>query len=208
VLFDVDGTLLDSAPAVMSRLRDTFEAFGVPSPPDDELRHLIGPPTPVALGSCIPPERLDEGVAFYRALAARDGLANMSLFAGIPGALATLHERGIPLAVATSKPQGEAERIVTELGLGTYFTAVAGASAERLTKADVVAYALDQLETSAAHAPLMVGDRLWDVEGAAEHGVPTLLVSWGYARADEFDLALARVDSPEELVSFVLGQVA
>ena len=97
---------------------------------------------------------------------------------------------------------------MTELGLGTYFTAVAGASAERLTKADVVAYALDQLETSAAHAPLMVGDRLWDVEGAAEHGVPTLLVSWGYARADEFDLALARVDSPEELVSFVLRQVS
>jgi phosphoglycolate phosphatase len=54
----------------------------------------------------------------------------------------------------------------------------------------------------------MVGDRRWDVEGAAEHGVPTLLVSWGYARADEFDLALARVDSPEQLVSFVLGHVA
>jgi phosphoglycolate phosphatase len=207
-LFDVDGTLLDSAPAVMRRLRETFEAFGVPSPPDGELRHLIGPPTPIALSSCIPPERLDEGVAFYRALAAREGLTNMSLFAGVPQALAALHEWGIPLAVATSKPQGEAERIVAELGLETYFAAVAGASEERLSKADVVAFALTQLETSSAHVPLMVGDRLWDVEGAAEHGVPTLLVSWGYARADEFDRALARVDSPEELVSFVLGQVS
>ncbi len=208
MLFDVDGTLLDSAPAVMSRLRDTFEAFGVPSPAAAELRHLIGPPTPVALSAGIPPERLDEGVTFYRALAAREGLENMSLFEGIPAALATLHERGIPMAVATSKPQGEAERIVAELGIDTYFAAVAGASAERISKADVVAHALNQLGTSSAHAPLMVGDRLWDVEGAAEHGVPTLLVSWGYARAAEFNLALARVDSPEELVSFVLGQVA
>jgi phosphoglycolate phosphatase len=54
----------------------------------------------------------------------------------------------------------------------------------------------------------MVGDRQWDIEGAAEHGVPTVLVSWGYARADEFDLALARIDSPDQLVSYVLGQGA
>ncbi len=192
----------------MSRLRDTFAAFGVQPPDDGELRHLIGPPTPVALGSCIPPERLDEGVAFYRALAAREGLENISLFAGISDALATLHNRGIPLGVATSKPQGEAERIVAEFGIDEYFAAVAGASAERITKADVVAHALDQLETSSGHSPLMVGDRLWDVEGAAEHGVPTVLVSWGYARATEFDLALARIDSPDQLVSFVLGQTA
>jgi phosphoglycolate phosphatase len=208
VLFDLDGTLLDSAAAVTSRLRVTFAAFGVQPPDDGELRHLIGPPTPVALSAGIPPERLDEGVTFYRALAAREGLENISLFAGISDTLATLHNRGIPLAVATSKPQGEAERIVTEFGIGEYFSAVAGASAERVSKADVVAYALDQLETSSAHSPLMVGDRQWDVEGAAEHGVPTVLVSWGYARAAEFDLALARIDSPEQLESFVLGQGA
>jgi phosphoglycolate phosphatase len=208
VLFDLDGTLLNSAAAVISRLRDTFAAFGVQSPDDGELRHLIGPPTPVALSAGIPPERLDEGVTFYRALAAREGLENISLFAGISDALATLHNRGIPLAVATSKPKGEAERIVTEFGIAQYFSAVAGASVDRVSKADVVAYALDQLETSSAHSPLMVGDRQWDVEGAAEHGVPTVLVSWGYARAAEFDLALARIDSPDQLVSFVLGQGA
>jgi phosphoglycolate phosphatase len=208
VLFDLDGTLLDSAAAVTSRLRVTFAAFGVQPPDDGELRHLIGPPTPVALSAGIPPERLDEGVTFYRALAAREGLENISLFAGISDALATLHNRGIPLAVATSKPQREAERIVTEFGIAEYFAAVAGASAERVSKADVVAYALDQLETLSAHSPLMVGDRQWDVEGAAEHGVPTVLVSWGYARAAEFDLALARIDSPDQLVSFVLGHGA
>jgi phosphoglycolate phosphatase len=128
----------------------------------------------------------------------------MSLFAGIPEALAQLQVHGVPLAVATSKLQNEAERIVADFGIGQYFTAIVGASPARASKADVVAHALGQLETSVAHAPLMVGDRLWDIEGAAVHGVPTVLVSWGYARAEEFDLAIARVDSPDQLVSFVL----
>jgi phosphoglycolate phosphatase len=208
VMFDLDGTLLDSAPAVVSRLRDTMIAFGVEPPTESELRHLIGPPTPVALGGYIAPERIDESVAFYRSLVAREGLDNMRLFAGISDALAQLHDRGIPLAVATSKLQGEAERIVTDFGIADYLTVVVGASPERATKADVVARALVELETAASHTPLMVGDRRWDIEGAAEHGVPTVLVSWGYASPEEFDLALARIESPDELVSFVLGQEA
>ncbi len=129
----------------------------------------------------------------------------MSLFAGIPDALAQLQDRGVPLAVATSKLQGEADRILRDFGIAEFFTAVAGASPERISKADVVAHALERLETSSIHTPLMVGDRLWDIEGAATHGVPTILVSWGYARAEEFELALARVDTTHDLVSFVLG---
>lgn len=204
-MFDMDGTLLDSAPAVMSRLRDTLIHFDVAPPADTELRHLIGPPTPEALGGYLPPDLIEEALAFYRSLVAREGLQNMSLFAGIPEALAQLHAHGVPLAVATSKLQSEAERIVSDFGIDQYFTAIVGASPERASKADVVAHALVQLETSSAHVPLMVGDRLWDIEGAAVHGVPTLLVSWGYARAEEFDLAIARADSPDQLVAFVLG---
>ena len=204
-MFDMDGTLLDSAPAVMSRLRDTMTHFGVQPPAETELRHLIGPPTREALSGYIPAELLEEALTFYRSLVAHEGLTNMSLFAGIPEALAQLQDRGVPLAVATSKLQGEADRILRDFGIAEFFTAVAGASPERISKADVVAHALERLETSSIHTPLMVGDRLWDIEGAATHGVPTILVSWGYARAEEFELALARADTTHDLVSFVLG---
>jgi phosphoglycolate phosphatase len=207
-MFDMDGTLLDSAPAVMSRLRDTMIHFDVEPPPATELRHLIGPPTPQALSGYVPPELIEEALIFYRSLVALEGLDNMSLFAGIPEALAKLHDRDIPLAVATSKLQAEAERIVADFGIDQYFAAISGASPERLTKADVVAHALERLERASTHAPLMVGDRVWDIEGAAEHGVPTVLVSWGYARPEEFDGALARIESPDQLVSFVLAQDA
>lgn len=204
-MFDMDGTLLDSAPAVMSRLRDTLVRFDVDPPADAELRHLIGPPTPEALGGYLPADRIEEAMTFYRSLVAREGLENMRLFAGIPEALAQLQSLGVPLAVATSKLQGEAERIVADFGIAQYFTAIAGASPERLSKADVVAHALERLDAASTHAPLMVGDRIWDIEGAATHGVPTVLVSWGYARPEEFDRALARVDTPQDLVSFVVG---
>ena len=204
-MFDMDGTLLDSAPAVMSRLRDTLTHFDVEPPADAELRHLIGPPTPEALGGYLSPALIEDALTFYRSLVAREGLENMNLFAGIPAALAQLQAHGIPLAVATSKLQGEAERIVADFGISQYFAAISGASPDRATKADVVAHALERLETASHHAPLMVGDRVWDIEGAAEHGVPTVLVSWGYARPEEFDHALARVDTPHDLVSFVLG---
>ena len=204
-MFDMDGTLLDSAPAVMSRLRETLIHFDVEPPAAGELRHLIGPPTPQALSDYLPADLIGDAMTFYRSLVAREGLANMSLFEGVPEALAHLQTHGVPLAIATSKLQGEAERIVAEFGIGQYFTAIAGASPERASKADVVAHALEQLEPASSHAPLMVGDRVWDIEGAAEHGVPTVLVSWGYARPVEFERALARVDTPHDLVSFVLG---
>lgn len=204
-MFDMDGTLLDSAPAVMSRLRDTLIHFDVEPPAATELRHLIGPPTPEALGGYLPPDLIAGAMTFYRSLVAREGLENMSLFDGVPEALAQLQSHGVPLAVATSKLQGEAERIVADFGIGQYFTAIAGASPERASKADVVAHALGRLETASHHAPLMVGDRVWDIEGAAEHGVPTVLVSWGYARPEEFERALTRVDTPPDLVTFILG---
>lgn len=180
--------------------------FGAVPPDDVELRHLIGPPTRQALSGYIPEERMDEAISFYKSLAVREGSARTHLFPGIHDALANLAQRDIPLALATSKPQDEAERLAEEFGIADFLRAIVGASPARPRKADVVGEGLARLKAGSAHAPLMVGDRLWDIEGAAEHNVPTVLVGWGYAREQEFSVAFARVDTVEALVDFVSGR--
>lgn len=203
----MDGTLVDSAVAIMSRLEDTMREFGAIPPDSAELRHLIGPPTRQALGGYIPEAQMDEAVAFYKALALREGSTHTHLFPGIRDALAALADADIPLALATSKPQDEAERLAKEFGIAEYLQAVVGASSERPRKADVIGRGLSLLHatSTASQSPLMVGDRSWDVEGAAEHHVPTILVRWGYAREAEFAVAFADVHTVDELVAFVCG---
>jgi phosphoglycolate phosphatase-like HAD superfamily hydrolase len=89
------------------------------------------------------------------------------------------------MAVATSKAEPTAQRILAHFGLDGFFEVIAGASPDgtRAAKADVVASALVRLEPLPDRV-VMVGDRRHDVEGAAAHGIDTVVVGWGYGRAD------------------------
>lgn len=206
ILFDMDGTLVDSAPAISARLRETLEHFDVIPPDEAGIRLLIGPPTGSSLLRFVGPERISEANAFYTSLSKRDGLIHQELFPEVDRLLATLVEAGIPLGVSTSKPQREAERTAEHFGIAQYFTALVGSSAKRPTKAAVVGETLAQLQAIAhSPTPLMVGDRSFDIEGAAEHNVPTVLVRWGYAAPEEELAALTGVDTIDDLLAFLVG---
>jgi phosphoglycolate phosphatase-like HAD superfamily hydrolase len=105
---------------------------------------------------------------------------------GPAAVLADLQAAGVRLAVATSKAEPTAKRIIEHFGLDHHFEVVAGASLDgtRAVKADVVAHALAQLEPLPERM-LMDGDRAHDVEGASAHGIDTVVVEWGYG-ADDF----------------------
>lgn len=203
VLFDMDGTLIDSAPAILGRLRETLTEFGVPVPDESALRLFIGPPMHVTLAHFLEAERVEPAREFYRGLSHRDGLTNQSLYPGIPEALATLAEAGVPLAIASSKSQDEVQRSAEHFGIASFFAGIAGSNPERQDKADVIAYALNMFETPAVHAPLMVGDRSWDINGALAVGIPTAFISWGYAAPEEAANALVVIDSTADLVTFI-----
>ena len=203
VLFDMDGTLIDSAPAILGRLRETLTEFGVTPPDEAALRLFIGPPMHVTLAHFLPENQVETAREFYRGLSHRDGLSNQSVYPGISDLLAELHSAGIPLGIASSKSQDEVQRSAEHFGIASFFSGIAGSSPERQDKADVISFALDLLETQSALSPLMVGDRKWDIEGALKLDVPTVLVTWGYAGEGEEELAIASVDTGHELVSFV-----
>lgn len=203
VLFDMDGTLIDSAPAILGRLRETLTEFGVTPPEESALRLFIGPPMHVTLAHFLPDEQVEPARQFYRGLSTRDGLSNQSLYPGISTCLAELAAAGIPLAIASSKSQEEVQRSAEHFGIASFFAGIAGSNPERQDKADVIRFALDMLETASAHAPLMVGDRSWDIAGATTVGIPTALVSWGYSAPEEAADALVVIDSTPELIAFI-----
>ncbi len=204
----MDGTLIDSAPAILGRLRETLTEFGVTPPEEAALRLFIGPPMHVTLAHFLPAEQVETARTFYRGLSNRDGLSNQSLYPGIADALSELSAAGIPLGIASSKSQEEVQRSAEHFGIASYFAGIAGSSPERQDKADVITYALAMLEKGSAHAPLMIGDRKWDIEGALKLDVPTVLVTWGYAGPGEEEQALVSVDSCAELIAFVKNQAA
>lgn len=185
VLFDLDGTLTDSADGIVASFRHALDTVGVPVPDGDLAGRIVGPPMHHTLAALGLGERVDDAMAAYRADYTTRGWAMNSLFDGIPTLLDDLRAAGVRLAVATSKAETTARRILAHFGLDGYFEVIAGASSDgtRAAKADVVAHALAQL-TPLPERVLMIGDRSHDVEGAGRHGIGTVVVGWGYGGGD------------------------
>lgn len=214
-LIDLDGTVTDSAPGIVSSIEHAYDTLGVPRPSDEDLRRFVGPPIEEnVLRHGIEPGRVAEFVSAYRSVYAVSGLFDNSVYEGMADALAELRSAGVRCVLATSKPEVFARQILEHFGLDPLFEHVCGASLDgvRSTKADVVAYALETVAGSERGLPdlarvTMVGDREHDVLGARAHGIETIAVGWGYAPPGELDEAApaAVVRTPAELVSLIVG---
>ncbi len=189
VLIDLDGTLVDSAALITEHLSAAITAAGIAAPSPGELRGLVGPPFETALPALgLTPAQAEAAIAHYRRTYDAVAATHTPLYPGVPALLERLRAAGLRLAVATSKPETLARRIVDGVGIGTHFALVGGAdhATGRVGKGNVVASALRRLGLDPARdAVVMVGDRHHDVDGAAEHGVRTVGVTWGYAGPGE-----------------------
>jgi phosphoglycolate phosphatase-like HAD superfamily hydrolase len=185
VIFDLDGTLTDSAEGIVSSFRHALDTVGATVPDGDLAEMIVGPPMAHTLREMGLGDDADVAIDAYRADYTTRGWAMNKLFDGIPALLAELRGAGVRLAVATSKAEPTARRILAHFGLAEHFEVIAGASPDgsRAAKAEVVAHALAQLGPLPERV-LMVGDRSHDVEGAAEHGIDTVVVGWGYGATD------------------------
>ena len=185
VIFDLDGTLTDSAEGVVASFRHALATIGAEIPDGDLAGRVVGPPMHHTLASMGLGDRADEAIAAYRADYTSRGWAMNSVFDGVAALLADLQDAGVRLAVATSKVEPTARRILDHFGLADHFDVIAGAHVDgtSATKADVLSRALAQLQPLPERV-VMVGDRVHDVEGAAEHGIDTVVVGWGYGAAD------------------------
>lgn len=185
VIFDLDGTLTDSAAGIVASFLHALDHIGAPVPGGDLAVRIVGPPMDDTLRSMGLGADAEAAIAAFRAEYGTRGWAMNTPFDGIEALLADLRAAGVRLAVATSKLEPTARRILAHFGLERHFEVIAGASPDgaRKTKIEVLAHALSQLEPLPERV-LMVGDRSHDVDGAAAHGIDTVVVGWGYGRDD------------------------
>lgn len=193
VLLDLDGTLTDSAPGIINCLRYALDDLGLQTPDEAVIRTFLGPPLQVTFREHFGMDDVtaDYALAKYRERYHDVGLFENEVYPGVPEMIEALHEAGVTLALATSKPTVSATRIVERFGLDKRLTFVGGAdlAGVRGSKADVIAHTRDELSAlgvdAAPERTLMVGDREHDIHGAAAHGIRGIGVLWGYGSADE-----------------------
>jgi phosphoglycolate phosphatase len=195
VLFDLDGTLVDSTPGIWASIRFAAAELGLPEPTPGQLRAMVGPPLQDGFAGAfgLTGDDVDRAVAAYRVHYEAGAMFDADVYPGIPQLLAGLRAEGAVLAVATSKPEPFAVRILEHAGLLPEFASVHGATLDGAVrhKDQVVAAAL------AAHPdgerPVLIGDRSHDVLGARAHGLPCIGADWGPAPAGELAQAGAAV---------------
>jgi phosphoglycolate phosphatase len=209
VLFDLDGTLVDSAPGIRASVRFAAAELGLPDPSPAQLQGMVGPPLQdgFAVFFGLAGAEVDRAVAAYRAHYTAGAMFDAPVYPGIPELLARLREDGAILAVATSKPEAFAVRILTHVGLIGQFDSVHGATFDGAVrhKDQVVAAALARHPDG--QEPVLVGDRAQDVLGAAAHGLPCIGAGWGPAEDGELEAAGATVvaASPSDVLTALAG---
>ncbi|MBA8794613.1 phosphoglycolate phosphatase [Friedmanniella endophytica] len=203
VLFDLDGTLVDSAPGIHASVRFAAAALGLPAPTPTQLNAMVGPPLQEGFVDVlgVPAARLDAAVDAYRTHYRAGAMFDVTVFAGIPDLLAALGAAGAVLAVTTSKPEVFARDILAAVGLFDAFASVHGATLDGAVRHKEQVVRLGLEAHPGTRDPVLVGDRAQDVLGARRHGLPCVGAGWGAGDPGELEAAGAAVicASPAEV---------
>jgi phosphoglycolate phosphatase len=214
IAFDLDGTLVDTAPDLVKSLNEVLGEQGLAPLGYDKARSMVGrgakwlieqgyAATGLPLSPDSSPALVERFVALYRQRIADESRP----FPGVVEALEALAHAGAELVVCTNKRTDLSIALLDALELSRHFTAVIGADAAPAAKPDArhLLHAIDQAGGDAAHA-LMVGDSITDVNAARNAGVPCVVVSFGYTDIAPADLGgHALIDHYDELPSLALS---
>jgi phosphoglycolate phosphatase len=206
VLFDLDGTLTESAPGIIACVHFALRGLGHEPDPAVDLPWVVGPPLEDVLARVLAPygdDRVAAATALYRQRYSSVGLFENALYPGIPEMLAGFTAAGFSLFVATSKRRAFAERILAHFGLADRFAGIYGSEEGGLIdhKPELIAHILTRETLSAEHC-VMIGDRSYDIAGAHANGLRAIGVAWGYGAPGE--LAQAGADAIVDQVGGLL----
>ncbi|HOQ75704.1 MAG TPA: HAD hydrolase-like protein [Thermoclostridium sp.] len=189
ILFDLDGTLIDSMDGVVHSVNHALTAFGMGVDDLNSLRKFVGPPLKQSfMNHCgFDEEKTEEIIKVYRKYYIEKGIYEHTVYPGIPGLLKRLKSLGKTLAVATSKTEFIAKTIMDNLKLSDYFTVITGSNPDGsgAAKAEVLQNCLYSLNISQHEEVVLVGDTRFDIVGAREVGIDSIAVLYGYGTIDD-----------------------
>lgn len=201
IIFDLDGTLLDTSPGIFNSVRYAEQQMGFSSIPDSRLKEFVGPP-PKSMYMKV--YGIDEDTALQAAKKHREygrtkAIYEAKVYPEIIDLLENLKSNGYKLAVSTLKSQEIAESILANFKIDKYFDAIVGMDLEEtFTKCKTIQMAMAQTGIS-SHA-LMIGDSQYDYDGAVEAGVDFWGVTYGFGYSRDKDYPFTKIDTPNELV--------
>ena len=217
VLFDLDGTLIDSADGVIDAFVYSLGKFGIDPGDRESMKKLVGPVLKESFQQVyhFDSENVEEVLRYYHESYEAEGIYKVPLFEGVDDMLRTLQDAGKILLVVTAKQQEIAESILRYVGIDRYFLAVVGPSRSesRTDKAAMIKKALSWLEmhesagSPAAQHTVMVGDRFFDIEGAVQDEIDSIGVLYGYGDRQELEEAGSTwfAETPEEVIRIIKG---
>ena len=210
IIWDLDGTLTDPADGITRSVQAALRHFGL-SASREELLDFIGPPLADSFAGKFgfSPKQCEEAIRYYREYFSKTGIFENRVYPGIPELLRQIQAAGKQNFLASSKPEVFCRKILDHFSILEPFSQVAGSNLEgkRAEKHAVLQYLLEQSGIDPAKA-VMIGDRKFDVLGAAEFSIPCIGGLWGHGSREELEKAgaAAAVSAPEELSRLLLGK--
>lgn len=193
IFLDLDGTITNPAEGITKCFEYALNHFGIKVESRAELEQFIGPPLRKSFmeGFGFEEEKATEAVAKYRERFTPIGMYENEVYEGMEQALQSLKEAGKILIVATSKPEHMAKKILAHFKLDGYFDDICGScdDSNRNEKDEVIRYALEKHGITDLDDVLMVGDRKFDVIGAAKCGLKCMGVLYGFGDREELEQA-------------------
>lgn len=211
VIFDFDGTVTDTGEGILKSLQYSFEQMGHEVPDLSDLKKFIGPPIHYSYVTFygIDESEVEQYIKKYRERYRKIGIYECFVYDGMVETLKTLRENGVKIGIASSKPISLVYDVMEYLKLTEYFDAVVGTQFDDSNhpgKTDLVLQSMEKLGDGAKERTLMVGDRYFDIDGAAGAGVDSVGVTYGYGSREEFleHGATYIANSPKEILDIVL----
>lgn len=207
VIFDLDGTLMDTSSGILLAVRDAIKEHGMPELSEEQIRTFIGPPIQWSFEAQygISKEQAQSMADTFRALYSTKHLLGAVPYPGIYNLLNAINERALKSAIATYKREDYALRLLKHYHFDDYTDIMYGGDNDgTLKKRDIIQKCIDTAGISDLNEVIMVGDTLHDANGAKELGVDFIGVSFGFGFHGEDANGITNMaHTPEEVLNFI-----
>lgn len=212
VIFDVDGTLLNTSEGIISSAKYAINAMGYKVPSQEILESFIGPPIQDSFAKIFRAdgEDLKKMANFFRNQYKENDLLKAVPYNGIYDVFEWLQQNNFHIAIATYKRQDYAETIVKHFGFDKYTNIICGSDfAGKLRKNDIIINSMQQAKIKDTEHAVMIGDSNNDAEGADIIGMDFIGVTYGFGFASKNDLVgknnVGVAETPMEIIKVLSG---